>query len=148
MQEYHLPVIEKLELYIRLGEWLFVHWFYITDNSACWMHNVILRNDLGKKAGLIINLTEQPIYNKDMFLLLSALDQPFKPDVRHVFDDGVSTPGVAREWNLSNLTKFVQHRWSPRWAWVHIEPYSLNQWTSVITCKDTNGQQDPLWINS
>ena len=49
---------------------------------------------------------EQCIYYKDMLLLMSALDQPYKPDVSDVFDNGASTPGIKRV-NLSenNLTQ-------------------------------------------
>ena len=53
---------------------------------------MILGNDFGPKAGLILDLTEQRVYFKDTCLLMSALDQPYHPDVSNAIDNGASTP--------------------------------------------------------
>ena len=50
MQEHHLLVIGKTEMYIKLGEWVFVFRFNIMDDSCCVMHNVIQGMDFGKIA--------------------------------------------------------------------------------------------------
>ena len=49
------------------------------DDSKCRMHNVILGNDFGEKAGLIADLTDQFITRT--FPLMSALDGGHTPAV-------------------------------------------------------------------
>ena len=57
----------------------------LLDDKDSRIHVVILANDLRKKAGFLIDLMEQPIYYKDTFLLMLALDELYKPNVCNVF---------------------------------------------------------------
>ena len=43
------------------------------------MHNVILGNDFGEKAGLVVDLTDHRVYYKDTYLMMSALDGGHAP---------------------------------------------------------------------
>ena len=65
MQENCLPILGVVDLDIRLR--VFNHSFYMMNNSACNMHNLVLGVDIGQVAGLIVNLSEQRIYYKNTF---------------------------------------------------------------------------------
>ena len=66
-------MIGKVQLIIRLAHRIFEHNFFVLDDSKCRMHNVILENDFGEKAGLVVDLTDHQTYYKDTYLM-SALD--------------------------------------------------------------------------
>ena len=88
----------KVKMGTLLGKRVFDHMNYMMDDSACRMHNVILGNYFGVKAGLILDLTEQRVYYKDKYLMMSALDQPCK-HVSDVLDDNRITTDTASEPN-------------------------------------------------
>ena len=78
VQEHSLPVGGKVNLLVRLGQRMWEHNFFVLDDSKCKMHNVILGNDFGEKAGLILDLTDHRVYYKDTYLM-SALDGGYTP---------------------------------------------------------------------
>ena len=49
------------------------------DDSKCTMQNIILKNDFGEKAGLVLDLTDHRVYYKDTYLMMSALDGGYTP---------------------------------------------------------------------
>ena len=52
---------------------------YVLDDSKCRMHNVILGNNFGEKAGLVVDLTDHRIYYEDTYLMMLALDGGHAP---------------------------------------------------------------------
>ena len=79
MQEHSLPVLGKVKLLVRLDLRMWEHSFYVLDDSKCKMQNVILRNNFGEKAGLVLDLTDHRGYCKDTYLMMSALDGEYTP---------------------------------------------------------------------
>ena len=75
---------------------MFRHSFYVTDDRDCHMHNVILGLDFGEKAGLIFDLKDKRVYYKDTFLIMTTLDEPYRPDVRDVFGEEARTTKKER----------------------------------------------------
>ena len=73
------------------------HNFFVLDDSKCKMHNVILGNDFGEKAGLVLDLTDHRVYYKDTFLMMSALDGGYTPPAD---ERKVREPVEVREVNL------------------------------------------------
>ena len=97
MQEHSLPVVGKVNLFVRLGQRMWEHTFFVLDDSTCKIHNVILGTDFGEKAGLVLDSTDHRVYYKDTYLMMSALDGGYTPPA----DEGkVREPAAMRKVNL------------------------------------------------
>ena len=56
-----------MNLLVRLGQRMWEHTFFVLDDSKCTMNNIILGNDFGEKAGLVLDLTDHSLLQGHIF---------------------------------------------------------------------------------